>query len=85
MSYIEALLNDIQQLPNDFRIRGSVGSGPFARLLGDDLTMQKIILPGDDRATILQQLGYLFWDLLVDCGWSDEDREGLRDEILAGE
>ena len=82
MSYLDKLMGDIHRLPDDFRVKGSLGSGPAARVMG---AVSKVVIPGDSKITILLALNDLLGDLAVDCNWSNDNCLALHDEIWRGE
>lgn len=83
MNMIAKLFQDFQALPDDFTVKGTLGTGPFAReTTPGHPYMQKIILSGDNKRTIALNLWDLLYDLAVDCAWNSEQIKQLNDEFF---
>lgn len=74
---IKKIISTLENNPNKL-ITCNLGSGCHARPYGENNQFHKIVIPGDNYDMAKSQLHYLFYDLGVDCGLSDDELKTLE-------
>ncbi len=74
---IKKIIDILEKNPQKTVIN-NLGSGCHARPYGEKNEFHKIVIPGDTFEMVELQLHYLFFDLGVDCGLSDEELKTLE-------
>lgn len=77
MNAASTIIQALLDAPDDFTVKGELGTGPHARRVREDSDIYKIIVPGNAMGTAKYMVFLLLFDLSVDLGLSDELRGTL--------